>query len=97
MIAIKFFLPISLVRANNLLISIQGTDEQFCRMGSLAWLGYLSHTQVVESSNLSPSTFQGSILDRSKAAGNDRGEFGCDPARQDLLFLHISAYVLARG
>ena len=24
-------------------------------MGSLAWLGYLSHTQVVESSNLSPS------------------------------------------
>ena len=26
------------------------------RMGGLAWLGYLSHTQVVESSNLSPST-----------------------------------------
>jgi hypothetical protein len=26
-------------------------------MGSLAWLGYLSHTQVVESSNLSPSTY----------------------------------------
>ena len=26
-----------------------------CRMGSLAWLGYLSYTQVVESSNLSPS------------------------------------------
>jgi hypothetical protein len=24
-------------------------------MGSLAWLGYLFHTQVVESSNLSPS------------------------------------------
>jgi hypothetical protein len=24
-------------------------------MGSLAWLGYLSYTQVVESSNLSPS------------------------------------------
>ena len=24
-------------------------------MGSLAWLGYLSHTQVVESSNLSSS------------------------------------------
>jgi hypothetical protein len=24
-------------------------------MGSLDWLGYLSHTQVVESSNLSPS------------------------------------------
>ena len=39
-----------------LLISICSTDEQFCRMGSLAWLGYLSYTQVVESSNLSPST-----------------------------------------
>jgi hypothetical protein len=38
-----------------LLISIRSTDEQFCRMGSLAWLGYLSYTQVVESSNLSPS------------------------------------------
>lgn len=38
-----------------LLISICSTDEQFCRMGSLAWLGYLSYTQVVESSNLSPS------------------------------------------
>jgi hypothetical protein len=24
-------------------------------MGSLAWLRYLSHTQVIESSNLSPS------------------------------------------
>jgi hypothetical protein len=38
-----------------LLISIRSTDEQFYRMGSLAWLGYLSYTQVVESSNLSPS------------------------------------------
>jgi hypothetical protein len=32
------------------------------RMGSLAWLGYLSHTQVVESSNLSPSIFDLSEL-----------------------------------
>ena len=30
-------------------------------MGSLAWLGYLSHTQVVESSNLSPSTCERSV------------------------------------
>jgi hypothetical protein len=44
-----------------LLISICSTDEQFCRMGSLAWLGYLSYTQVVESSNLSPSIIYCSV------------------------------------
>jgi hypothetical protein len=30
-------------------------------MGSLAWLGYLSYTQVVESSNLSPSIIYFSV------------------------------------
>ena len=56
--AIKFFPDReSMKMVNNLLIPIQGTDEQFYRMGSLAWLGYLSYTQVVESSNLSPSTY----------------------------------------
>ncbi len=44
-----------------LLISICSTDEHFCRMGSLAWLGYLSYTQVVESSNLSPSIIYCSV------------------------------------
>jgi hypothetical protein len=45
----------TLLQLQILLISIRSTDEQFYRMGSLAWLGYLSYTQVVESSNLSPS------------------------------------------
>ena len=58
-IAPQYILVISCTRAGArlqiLLISIRSTDEQFCRMGSLAWLGYLSYTQVVESSNLSPS------------------------------------------
>ena len=35
-------------------------------MGSLAWLGYLSHTQVVESSNLSPSTRSYAFLKRNR-------------------------------
>lgn len=30
-------------------------DYRSSRMGGLAWLRYLSHTQVIESSNLSPS------------------------------------------
>jgi hypothetical protein len=32
-----------------------GIDYRSSRMGGLAWLRYLSHTQVIESSNLSPS------------------------------------------
>jgi hypothetical protein len=35
-------------------------------MGSLAWLGYLSHTQVVESSNLSPSTYFDILMRRTR-------------------------------
>ena len=51
-------LLLRLLQLQILLISIRSTDdEQFYRMGSLAWLGYLSYTQVVESSNLSPSIF----------------------------------------
>ena len=51
-------------------------------MGSLAWLRYLSHTQVIEGSNLSPSIDQSREKKIRKKRREDHDSIG-EPANKD--------------